>query len=229
MTTLTTRKEIVESRKIISTELTKIQKAFYDDDMLQYDKDNKEEHLYWEKFDCFDNQTIQYETHHKIIGINHSDINTFTTQLTNKLTELFQLSGVSEFYIISHLKLDFFGNRNNKFKPLVNSYKKLEKIVGQNTYKEAFMFDKSNLSDFIEILFWTTRCDPSIAEYIFLFDKDEKIQIHLCKYGNIHLTEYVNEQLTKEILTSLGWIIIEGQEFNNFSREGKIKGRQIQI
>jgi hypothetical protein len=229
MTTLLTRKEIVETRKIIGSELTKMQKAFYDEETLQLYKHDNEEHLYWEQFDCFKNEELHYKTQNKIIGLNHSEIDTFTKKLTSKLRELFQITNANEFYIISHLKLDFFGNRNNKFKPLVNSYKKLEKIVGQNSYKEAFKIDEDEMSDFVEILFWIIRCDPSVAEFIFLFDKNEKIQVNLCKYGNIHLTEFGSEQLTEEILTSLGWIIIDGQEFDNFTIEGKIKGRQIYV
>ena len=229
MTVLKTRNEIVETKKIIASELTKLQKTFYDEDMLQYYKNDNKEHLYWEKFDFFDREVIEYKSHSKIIGLNHSDINSFTTELTKKLTELFQKINVSEFYILSHLKLDFFGNRDNKFKPLVRSYKKLEIIVGRATYKEAFEFEINDLSDFIEILFWTTRCDSSIAEYIFLFDKKEKIQICLCKYGNVHLTEFGNEILTKNVLTSLGWTIIDGQEFDNFTEDGKIKGRQLKL
>lgn len=229
MTTLTTRNKIVETKKIIGSELTKMQKAFYDEDMLQYYKDDNEEHLYLEGFDFLNKEVFEYETHNKIIGLNHSDINTFTTELTKNLSELFHKIGATEFYIISHLKLDFFGNRDNKFKPLVSSYKKLEKIVGQSTYKEAFKFDLNNLSDFIEILFWITRCDMSVAEYIFLFDKNEKIQIHLCKYGNIHLTEFGEEELMDKVLTSLGWTIIDGQEFDKFIEDGKIKGRQLKI
>jgi len=229
MKTLTTRNEIVNAKKIISSELTKAQKAFYDEDILQYYKDDNEEHLYWEQFDLYDKEVIEYETHNKIIGLNHSDINTFTIELTTKITELFQKIGVTEFYILSHLKLDFFGNRKNKYEPLVSSYKKLEAVVGQATYKEAFTFDINDLGDFIDILFWTTRCDPSIAEYIFLFDKNEKIEIHLCKYGNIHLTEFDNELLTAKTLTALGWTIIDGQEFDNFTENGKIKGRELKV
>ena len=229
MIVLKTRKEIVEAKKIISSELTKLQKAFYDEDMLQYYKEDNEEHLYCEKFDFADKEVLEYETYNKIIGLNHSDINSFTTELTKKLTELFQKINASEFYILSHLKLDFFGNRDNKFKPLVRSYKKLETIVGQATYKEAFEFGINDLPDFVEILFWTTRCDPSIAEYIFLFDKNEKIQICICKYGNVHLTEFENEILTENVLASLGWTVIDGQEFDNFTEDGKIKGRQLKL
>jgi len=229
MIVLKTRNEIAETKKIIASELIKMQKAFYDEEMLQHYKDDYEEHLYWEQFDFFDKKVVEYETHSKVLGINHSDINSFTIELTKKLTELFQKINVSEFYIISHLKLDFFGNRDNKFKPLARSYKILETIVGQTTYKEAFKFEISDLSDFVEILFWTARCDPSVAEYIFLFDKNEKIQICLCKYGNVHLTEFGNEILTENVLTSLGWTIIDGQEFDNFTEDGKIKGRQLKL
>lgn len=110
------------------------------------------------------------------------------------------------------MKHDFFGNRDNNFKPLKDAYNKLEKIVGDKTFKEAFEIDIKSLSDFIEILFWTIRCDPSIAEYIFLFDRDEQIRFHLCKYGNLHITEYNKEQLTEDKLKELGLTIIEGRK-----------------
>jgi hypothetical protein len=105
----------------------------------------------------------------------------------------------------------------------------LEQIVGGNTYKEAFSLDLKSLPEFVEILFWITRCDPSIPEYIYLFDSNEKVKLSLCKYGNIHLTEFGEETLTNEKLTSLGWRIIEGEEYDNFSKNGRIKGRRIKV
>jgi len=229
MTALTTRNEIVKTKRVIGSELTKMQKAFYDEEMLQYYKDDNEEHLYWEQFDCINNEEIDYSTFNKIISIDHTNIDTFTNKLTEKLTELFKTIDVTDFIIISHLKLDFFGNRDNDFKPLKEACRKLEKIVGGKTFNEAFQIDIDSLQDFIEILLWTTRCDPSVAEYIFLFDKDEQIQFHLCKYGNLHLTEYNNEYLTDDKLKELGWTIIEGQEFDNFTESGKIEGRGIKL
>jgi hypothetical protein len=59
--------------------------------------------------------------------------------------------------------------------------------------------------------------------------KTEQIQFHLCKYGNLHLTEYNREQLTDDKLKELGWIIIEGQEYDNFTESGKIEGRKIKL
>ncbi len=229
MISLITRKEILESKKIICTELSKIQKAFFDEEILQLYKDEKEEHLYHEMYDCLNYENIEYNSFNKVISLNHFDIDTFCVTLTEKLIELFNKMSLTEFIIISHLKLDFFGNINNKHKPLKKAYKKLEKIVGNKTFKEAFSFNIDSLADFIEIIFWTTRCDPSIAEYIFLFDKDEQIQIHLCKYGNLHLTEFNKKKLTKKKLKELGWTIIDGEEYDNFSDDGKIQGRKIRI
>jgi len=229
MVTLTTRKAIIATKKIIGSQLAKMQKTFYSDEMLQYYKDDNEEHLYQEQFDCFKNDTIEYCSHNKIICLSHSDIHTFTNTLTNKLAALFEVINVNDFIIIAHLKLDFFGNRENEYNPLVNAYHKLEKITGQSSYKEAFKCSTDNLGDFIEILFWITRCDPAVAEYIFLFNEDETIQIQVCKYGNIHLTQLHQEILTDEKLVSLGWNIIDGPEFDNFSNDGKITGRQIKI
>ena len=229
MTTLTTRKEIVETKRIIGSELTKMQKVFHNEEMLKYYKDDNEEHLYWEQFDCIKNEEKDYSIFNKIIGLDHSDIKTFTNKLTEKLIELLKAVNVTEFIIICHLKLDFFGNRDNNYKPLKKVYKTLEKIVGDKTFNEAFEIDINSLKDFVEILFWTTRCDPSVAEYIFVFDKDEQIQFNICKYGNLHLTQYNREQLTDDKLNELGWTIIEGQEFDNFTESGKIEGRKIKL
>lgn len=229
MTTLITRNEIITTKRIIGSELTKMQNVFYDAEILQYYKDDNEEHLYLEMFDHYKREEIEYSTFNKIIGLEHSDIKTYTSKLTEKLKELLHTINVNDFFIISHIKLDFFGNRDNNFKPLRKAYKKLEKIVGGKSFNEAFQIDIDSLQDFIEVLFWITRCDPSVAEYIFLFDINEQIQFHLCKYGNLHLTEYNNEQLTEDKLKELGWTIFEGREFDQFTESGKIEGRKIKL
>lgn len=228
MATLITRRELVNTKRIIGSEITKLQKACYDADLLQEYIDDHEEQLYWEMFDCVKDETTSYETNHTIIGLDYPDINTFTTVLSNKLNELFETIEVNELYILSDLKRDFFGNRDNQFKPLANAYKKLEKITCQTSYKEAFIFNRNELKDLIDILFWLTRCDPSVPEYIFFFDGNQKIELCLCKYGNIHLTEIGSQYLTKKRLISLGWQVIEGKEVDNFS-DGRIEGRQIKL
>ncbi len=226
---LITRKQIVQSKKIIGSEITKLQKAFFDEELLQEYKEEGEEQLYWNMFDCVTDATTEYETQQTIIGLDHTVINTYTSVLSRKLRELFQSINATEFYVLSHLKLDLFGNRENNFAALANAYKKLERLTGQTSYNEAFQLHINDLDMLIDCLFWIIRCDPSVPEYIFLFDKNEKLGLFLCKYGNIHLTEIGNAQLTKEQLTAMGWQVIEGQEYDRFSDDGAIEGRQIKI
>lgn len=229
MTHLLSRKEIYLSKKIITSEIIKIQQSFFDEELLQSYRDDNEEHLYWEMFDTVTEKPTDYLSHHKILGLNYTDLHTYPQHLSQQLHKLLSFGGIKELFILSHLKLDFFGNRENRYAPLVKSYSQLEKITGNNTYKEAFLFNLESLEEWTEILFWTLRCDPSVSEYIFLFDPAEKIQFFICKYGNIHFTEFKEEQFTASILTELGWAIIEGQEFDNFTTDGAIPGRQIKL
>lgn len=226
---LITRKEIVQSKKIIGSEITKLQKAFFDEEQLQEHKEKGEEQLYRNMFDCVHDTTADYETHHTIIGLDHADINSYSIALSNKLTEMFRTVGADEVYLLSHLKLDLFGNRENKFPPLVHAYEQLRNITKQNSYEEAFRINISQLPEFIDIVFWLVRCDPGVPEYLFLFSENEKLELFLCKYGNIHLTEIGNRQLTNERLTALGWQVTEGPEHDRFSDDGAIEGRQIKL
>ncbi len=227
MITLISRKEIIHTKPIIASEIIKLQNAFYDEQTLMYYQESDEAEWYLEQFDCVNEKTSHYITFNKVISLGYSDIKTYTNALTAKLIELFNYLKTQELVVISHLKLDFFGNRGNSYPPLRQAYKKLEKIVDKTTYKEALIIDVSNLGSFVEILFWITRCDPSVAEYIFLFDKQERFQFYLCKYGNIHLTEFNKEELTNEKLENLGWLVIDGEEFDNFTDEEDITGRQM--
>jgi hypothetical protein len=43
------------------------------------------------------------------------------------------------------------------------------------------------------------------------------------------LTEYNNEELTDDKLKQLDWTIIDGQEFDNFTTNGKIEGRKTKL
>lgn len=229
MITPITRNELIKTKHIIGSELAQMQQLFHDEEVLQLYKDDGEEHLYWEQFDCLTNKTAACATVNKIIGLDHTDINTFTVVLTEKLTALFGVLQVTDLILVAHLKQDFFGDRDNTFGPLVRAYAKLEKMVGGKTFKEAFTFDSNNLADVMDILFWVTRCDPAAPEYIFLFDKDEQMQLQLCKYGNLHLREFHEERLAREQLAALGFKIIEGRESDPFTKDGKVKGRQIKI
>lgn len=227
MIELAKRSKILSRKKIIASEIHKIQKSFYDEELLQEYKDSNEEHVYWEMFDALQCEPLSHPKFEKIIGIAHSHLDSYTDKLSEKIAEIFQIIGAKEFVIVSHLKLDFFGNRNNTFKPLQKAYAKLEKIVGANTYIEAFVISLEKLPDFIEILFWIVRCDPEAPEYIFVFDVDEQTEFFICKYGNLHITEFGRERFTENKLKELGWKIFTYDEHDQFSEGGEIIGREI--
>jgi hypothetical protein len=189
---------------------------YYDEEILQaFEKDN-EGHLYRDQFDFLDYAVAEHATQEKIIGFDHSNLNTFTIALSSRLTELFRKAGVSEFYIVSYFKVDLFGERKNKAAPLAHAHAILEKMVEAITYDEALKADMSSLPMFVDILFWMSRCDPSVGEFISLFDGNEKFHLNICKYGNIHLTQMGNEHFTDQELTDCGWTIIDGAESDCF-------------
>ena len=223
------RKEIFKHKKIIASEIKFIQQAIFDEDILGFCESEVEKNEYLERFDSINLDASKVNNFNKLIGLDHFEITTYVKKLSEKLIELFNYLNATNFYIISHLKIDFFGNLKNKYKPLVKAYQKLEIIVGKATYNEAFEINTSSLKEFLEILFWTSRCDPSTAEYVFIFDKEERFQFHLCKYGNIHLTEYNNELLSKELIEKSDLKLIEGDEYDKFGTEGKIEGRKLKL
>lgn len=214
-----TRKEITTSKRIIASELSKLQQGIFDEEDMLYYESQCEANLYREQFDCIDESIVDYQMYHKVISIQHNEIETFAKELAPKLVELFRIVGSQDLIVLSHLKLDFFGKRTNPNMYLKKAYSLLEELLGTTSYKEAIEINLSDIPNIIHILFWLTRYDPSSPEYIFLFDKEELIHIQLCKYGNIHLCEYTKERLTSEKLTELGWTIREGEEFDNFNAE----------
>lgn len=223
------RLEVTKHKPIISSEITTFQKAFYDEELLEEYKEDGEEDVYLEIYDHVSTAVVSYDFFNKIIGYEHTDIESFTQSLTLKIKTLLEFTGIKSCYVLSHIKLDFCGDKSDEFNPLAQSYEKLEKIVGADTYSEAFQVKTEELGDLIEIFFWTVRCDPNTPEYIFFFDEAEQLRFNICKYGNIHLTEFKQEKLSDEVLESLGWTVIKGQEYDQFAVAGGIKGRRYSL
>lgn len=225
MIILLPRKEILQKNTIISAEITKIQQVFYDEDILQLYEDTHEESLFWEPFDHYHEEVVEYKAFSKVIGLQHTNIDSYTNKLANKLNELFSNMDITEYYIMSHLKLDFFGNRDINCKPLRQSYKKLEAIVNNDSYNEAFSVSAKSLEQFIEILFWMARYDANTPEFVFIFDSKQRFSFNICRYGNLHLTEYNVEHLTEKKLKDLGWTIFDGEEVDQFNDHVGLNGQ----
>jgi hypothetical protein len=58
----------------------------------------------------------------------------------------------------------------------------------------------------------------------------EKYYFNFCHYGNIHLTQINETAIPDEIITGTGFTVIAGnEETDNFTEDGKIKGRRLKL
>lgn len=222
-----TRQEIVKDKPRIGAQIAALQRAFYDEETLEWYRTHETEQAYYDMYDMLSYPEPQPTTFSQILSPNLTQLEGFTDILTQKLDGLLSTLDVEELILMPYLRLDLFGNRNNDHPLLVAAYKKLETLLHTNTWLEAVCIPRKDMGEIIAALFWMIRCDPSLPEYIFLFDANEKLEFFLCRYGNIHLTELGEQKLHPQLLPSLGWQLIEGPETDPFSEDGVIEGREL--
>ncbi len=197
------RKEVFEKHKNILSWINCFQKACFDE---EYDEINNE------MFDVLRFETKQIKNNSFILSFNHNKINSFSEELAQKLILLFEFLNVKELILMSHLKVNFFGNIEHDNENVINSYSELKKITLTQSYSEAIVVTIAELPKLIEIFFYLQKCDASSPEYIFWFDINENFCFHLCQYGNIHFTDFTNGQLISERqCLDLQMKIIKGQ------------------
>ena len=212
------RKQIAIENKLIGSELAKLQEL-----MLKYSHvdwlKGEEMQEYLATFDLINLPKIEISTVDKILSLTrkyHRD--TFTKELSEKLIELLTELKVKQLIIITPLKEDYFGNRANPFELLKRSNKKLEEIVNDTRYEEAFKIKLKDLQLYVEIFFWIVRCGG--PEEVLFFDTDGKVSFSICKHGNIHLTELGKERLKNCDSLSKDWIELgAGGEYDNIIDE----------
>jgi hypothetical protein len=217
------RTEIFESNNNITAVIKDIQIAFSNED----DEFEEEEVDTIVINDVIDILVKNVEQHCNVISFDHSDIETFTAQLSKRLIGLLEILDIRELYIISHLKMNLLGNKNNNYKPLKNARMRFEKLTGMSNNDEAFEVDLIDFPQCIETFFWLQRCDPTTPEYLFFASKKDDFVFYICKYGKVHTIEFEKEILTPEILEKTGWQFINEQCFDTFSESNAIKRQSI--
>ena len=209
MVELIERKSIFDKYKIIASEVSKIQKAYFSNDVYSDIELEDEKIEYKSRFDAinYDEISIKYDI--KILTINSTHTRSFPKKLFETLLKLFEELDINGLFILLDLKINYYLSLNsNKYKPLVRRYNKLEGITHSKYYDEAFYL--SILSeDIVEIIFWLSRCCPYMNT-IMLFDKNERYYLNICQWGNIHIVG-VNENTIPEKGTfkKIGLEIIE--------------------
>lgn len=219
-----TRKFVFDNYKAITSVIVDIQKSMFDSDPLFEDGDDGK--WYTEMNDAIHIPVNDIKKHYSVVSFDHSDIDTFTIALSEKLTKLLTKLNVSELIIIADLKLNFIGNPSNRYQPFQKAIKKFKNITKNLEYEEAFKISLTDLPSLIEIVFWIERCDARAPEYIYFSDANETIAFSLCKSGGIHIIEYGKEIVFDEVIESLDMYFVNGRCEEKFSSGSKIEGRR---
>jgi hypothetical protein len=213
------RSQIFKQQKHISSLIKGFQESLFDEEFDKVDD---------EMFDAISLKIEKVKNTGFSIMLNHSDINSYPKELAKKLKELLTYLKTEKLTLISHLKLDFYGNLEHDYEKVINAYSKLSKITNSKTYKEAIESEIEEINNLVEILFWLERCDASIPEYVFWTDTKDRFCFYFCKYGNIHFVDFTNGNLISETeLENFGFIVNE--DYDQFSENGIIENRQINI
>ncbi|HNP43417.1 MAG TPA: hypothetical protein PKM63_03980 [Panacibacter sp.] len=229
MITLVSRETVFAQHKNIATEISEMQKAFYDEDYLALCDNEQERKAYLDLFDIKDLSFPKINTSYKVTAIDHDELKTYTKTLADRLKKLFLATGIESFFVMAHLNTAFIGNTDNKYPPLQKAFKKFQNITGDINYNEVISIDMDDLGDLVDIAFWIARCDASAPEYTFFHDAADRLSFNICKHGNIHLLEYEKEILPHDLLQQFGWLVMDNRCYDKFTTDGRIKGRRIKI
>lgn len=213
------RRVIFETYKNIAGLIKSFQKRSFDE---EYDAADDE------MFDALKLDVDNRKSTGFVLMIQHKDIYSYTKRLSEKLVALSRYLRVDKFILISHFKIDFFGNVEHDYEKVINAYSLLSAITNSTSFKEAIEARVSDIENLVEIFFWLERCDASIPEYIFWLDENERFCFYFCKYGNVHFVDFTNGKLiSKRALIELGFLVDE--DYDQFSENGIIENRQMKL
>ncbi len=213
------RNQIFKQHKNITSLIKAFQEGFFDKEF-----DNVED----EMFDAIllENEKVKHSGFS--LMINHLEIESYPKELAKNLKKLLKHLETERLILISHLKLDLFGNLEHNYEKINSAYFKLSKITNSKTYKETIECEIEEIDSLVEIFFWLERYDASIPEYVFWSDSKERFCFYFCKYGNIHFVDFTDGNLISESeLKSLGFKVNE--DFDQFSENVRIEDRQIKM
>jgi hypothetical protein len=198
---LITRNQVFEKQNNIAKLIRSFQKDFFDEEIDESEL---------EMFDILEFELDEVEYESFIIEINHSELETYTKHITEKLMQLLKYLNVKELNIISHLKLDFYLNSEHiEYEKVLNCYKKLNEITNSEKYDEAISVETSEIETLVEIFFWIERCNGGCPEFIFWSDIENRFCFYFCKYGKLHFIDFTNGNLiSTEHLKKIGFNVL---------------------
>ncbi|MES2454916.1 MAG: hypothetical protein V4594_05235 [Bacteroidota bacterium] len=224
MIRLVTRNFIFKNFTAITSEINEIQTSMFDDDP-EYFLEDDDRQWYYDMYDAVDVKPEKIKKYYDVVSFDHPEIATFTPELGNKVINLLIQLGIEEVIMIGHIKLDFIGSPENKYKPLQKAIKSFVRLTGDIKYNEALIANMSSLPALIDIAFWLGRCDCSCPEYIYFADVKDRIAFYLCKSGGMHIIQFDCDIVSDEIIEGLDMYFVKGGCEERFSGSSKIEGR----
>jgi hypothetical protein len=219
-----TRDFIFENFNAITSEIIEIQTSMFDDDPAYFLKDDDRQ-WYYDMHDAVSLEVKKIKKYYSVVSFDHSEIATFTAELSKKMVYLLNQLNVEEVIMIGDVKLEFVGNPDNKYMPFQKAIKSFAELTGDIKYDQALIVDMKSLPKLIDIAFWMERCDSSCPEFIYFADVKEQLAFYLCKSGGIHIIEFDCDIVTDEIIEGLGMYFVNGRCEEKFSESSKIDGR----
>ncbi|MDH5608700.1 MAG: hypothetical protein OEY56_04415 [Cyclobacteriaceae bacterium] len=118
-------------------------------------------------------------------------------------------------------------SQDNDYKPVKESLDWLSKRIDVE-FNGGFLLNETDLVQFIPRLFWLTRCNMSLPEFMMTFEKCKTI-FSICKHGVLHLESYDQIELNDflDFYQSLGF-----KQTDNCSDPvdfDKFEGREIKL
>jgi hypothetical protein len=204
MIELVSRKSVFEKLPKIGNEIHLIQKSMYEDCFTDTGyplTKNQLVELEYE-FDYLETNPIQ-DYDFELIRIKSKIKLPYTKyyyEIARQLSALLSGTKTDTFYIISHLKTDFFYAMKNHFqnKRFRKEYSLLEKKIKLGSYDEAIKIDKSELIDFLEIFNKIDTFGGGIAEYILFCSEDDKFCFYFHYSGSITFWSFKENDFLKE-------------------------------
>lgn len=213
------RLEVAEKHEYIAKYISDIQNLFYSEQDLKSFNNKQEKKFYLSSFDLKGLHFPEIESNYKIFGIKYKDPLTVHKELAKKFVELFHIKE-PHFFITNIFKenltilrsrIEYWNGQSSGEIMLREKIKEYIRIINEGVYFDGILkIDISMFEEFLEFAVWfyhITNVGPDQGFIFFL--ENGKFTFHLCKYGNIHLTEYGEESITISKLQEKDWIYFE--------------------
>ncbi|RZJ35629.1 MAG: hypothetical protein EOO51_04635 [Flavobacterium sp.] len=220
------RSELLASHSAVQEEVLQLQTDLYDADQHDFLPSKKQKAAYLDQFDARDFAKSTVTKHYKVLSVHEIDLRSYPKLLSAKLFKLLEHLDITSLVIVSHLKVNWFGNLRNSYAALQQSYANLAEITKTKNFCEALEISIDEVPRMIDIFFWIARCDSAAPEYLLFFDSKSRFAFFICQYGNLHTIEFETERLTPKLLLSVGLEEIKSRCYDKFGSNGKIEGRK---